>query len=110
VVTAVSAIAAEASPGMPAWLPPVFAGAWLINLFTSVLAGGAGAASLLPSDSVAVRVIKLVRDHSVLITVCGLVILLVPAGTPWIMAALILVNGGFLALSIAQATRRSLAA
>ena len=110
VVAAVSVIAAQASPGMPAWLPPVFAGAWLINLFTSVLAAGPGAASLLSSGSLAVRVLKLVRDHSVMITLCGLVILLRPGWTPWLMAGLVVVNGGFLALSIAQALRRSLAA
>jgi hypothetical protein len=44
------------------------------------------------------------------ITVCGLVIALKPAWTPWLMAAFLLLNGGFLALSIAQALRRSLAA
>jgi len=110
VVTAVSAVAAEASPGTPAWLAPVFAGTWLVNLFTSVLAAGSGAARLLTSGSMPVRVIKLVRDYSFMITVCGLVILLKPAWTPWLMAAFTLVNGGFLALSITLALRRALAA
>lgn len=108
VVTAVSAVALEASPGMPLLLPPVFAGAWLVNLFTSVLAAGPGSASLLPSGSLGVRVVKLVRDYSVMITASGIVIFLKPDWTPWLMAAFILVNGGFLALSLVQALRRSL--
>ena len=110
VVTAVSAVAVHASPGMPAWLPPVFAGAWLVNLFTSVLAAGPGAARLLPLGSTVVRVVKLVRDYSLMITACGLVILFKPAWTPWLMAAFAVVNGGFLVLSITQALRRALIA
>ncbi|HZM82807.1 MAG TPA: CDP-alcohol phosphatidyltransferase family protein [Candidatus Limnocylindrales bacterium] len=108
VVTAVGAIAARSSPETARWLAPMFAGAWLINLFTSVLAGGPGSASLLPSGGV-VRVVKLIRDYAALITSCGLVIWLRPEWTVWLMGALSLVNGGFLALSIVQALRRSLA-
>lgn len=107
VVTAISVVAVRFSPGMPAWLPPVFAGAWLVNLFTSVLASGPGAASLLPSRPPVVRAAKLVRDYSFLITASGLVIWWWPAWTPWLMAFVVLVNGGFLALNIAQALRRS---
>jgi phosphatidylglycerophosphate synthase len=106
VVTAVSTIALRSSAPTPIWLPPVFAGAWLVNLFTSVLASGPAAASLLPSRSRAVRVVKLVRDYSVMITACGVVILVRPDWTPWLMAASALVNLGFLALSIIQALRR----
>jgi hypothetical protein len=57
-----------------------------------------------------VRGLKLIRDYSVLITVSGFVIFLEPAWTPWLMGVLVLTNGGFLALSIGQALRRSLAA
>lgn len=109
VVTAVGAIAARYTPETARWLAPMFAGAWLINLFTSVLASGPGSVSLLSSGGGVVRVVKLIRDYAVLITLCGLVIWLRPERTVWLMAALTLINGGFLALSIVQALRRSLA-
>jgi phosphatidylglycerophosphate synthase len=107
VVTAVSAVAAVHAPEVSRWLGPLFAGAWLINLFTSVLAGGPGSASLLPSRSGAVRVAKLVRDYAALITLSGLIIVIRPGWVIWLMAALSLVNGVFLALSIVHAFRRS---
>jgi phosphatidylglycerophosphate synthase len=108
VVSAVSVIAWQAEPRTPLWLLPAFAGSWLINLFTSVLAAGPGSASLLPSQSKVVQVVKLVRDFSAMITLCGLLILFKAAWTSWLRAAVVIVNGGFLALSIVQALRRSL--
>jgi phosphatidylglycerophosphate synthase len=109
VITAISVVAARSSPGLPAWLAPAFAGAWLVNLLTSVLASGPGAASLLPSGSPVVRVAKLIRDYSFMITASGLVIWWWPDWTPWLMAFFVVLNGGFLVLSIAQALRRALA-
>jgi phosphatidylglycerophosphate synthase len=107
VITAISVVAARSSSGPAVWLPPLFAGAWLVNLLTSVLAAGPGAASLLPSGSPVVRAVKLIRDYSFMITVGGLVIWWWPEGTPWLMVLFTLVNGGFLVLSIIQALRRT---
>jgi phosphatidylglycerophosphate synthase len=106
-VTAVGATAVAYRPGTPPWLVAVFAGTWMINLVTSVLASGEGAASLMSSSSLPVRVIKLARDYGAVLTVCGLVIALIPDFTPWLMAAFALVNGLFLLASIAQSARRA---
>ena len=97
-VTAVSIVAAA-----PPWLSAVFAGTWLVNLFTSVLASTPGAASLLPSTSLPVRLLKLARDYGAMVLALGLVLAFAPQWTAAAMMAFAVTNGGFLLASIAQA-------
>lgn len=109
-ISLVAAVAATASAhvaGLPAWLGPLFAGTWMVNLVTSLLAGGPAGGSLVPSRSWPVRVVKLVRDYGAIVLVCGVVIAFAPRWTGWLMAALCIVNGGFLAAAIAQAAQAS---
>nr|WP_240939942.1 CDP-alcohol phosphatidyltransferase family protein [Planosporangium flavigriseum] len=107
-VTTVARVAYAYHPGTPIWLAAVFAGTWMVNLVTSALQQGASAGSLVASRSVVVRVIKLVRDYGAVVTVIGLTLALIPAWTVWLMAAFVLINGGFLLVSIVAAARASL--
>lgn len=107
-VTALSATAVAQRPGTPAWLLSAFAGTWMVNLVTSVLQSGPQAASMVPSRSLPVRVVKLVRDYGAVITLAGIVLTVTPAWTVWLVAGFTLVNGGFLLASIAFCTRASL--
>ncbi len=107
-VSAVSAVAVRYRPGIPAWFVAMFAGCWMINLVTSVLAKGDDAVSLVPSTSWPVRVIKLSRDYAVMITLLALAIALVPGYLIWVMVAFTVVNASFLAASIASATVKTI--
>jgi phosphatidylglycerophosphate synthase len=107
-VAAVSAVAHWYDEDLPVWLVAVFAGTWMVNLVTSALQHGAAGASLVTSRSPIVRLIKLVRDYGAVVTVIGLIIALLPAWTEWLMVAFVLVNGGFLLVSIAASARASL--
>jgi phosphatidylglycerophosphate synthase len=107
-VAAVSAVAHAYTPGIRAWLVAGFAGTWLVNLVTSTMQQGATAASLVTSRSMIVRLIKLVRDYGAVVTVIGLALAGAPAATAWLMVAFVVVNGGFLLVSIAATARTSL--
>ena len=107
-VSAVSAVAVHYQPRTPTWLVAAFAGGWMINLVTSVLAGGAQAQSLVTSRSLPVRLVKLSRDYGAMITLMGLGIAVIPRYVVWIMVAFTVVNAVFLAASIAAATAKSL--
>ena len=102
VVTAVAAAARA-----PAWLAAAFAGTWLVNLVTSVLAGGPSAGSLVAATSVPVRVVKLGRDYGAVILVGGLVLAFWPQWTVALMGVLTAGNGGFLVASVVAAHRRA---
>jgi phosphatidylglycerophosphate synthase len=106
-VAAVAAVAVRYEPRTPAWFVATFAGCWMINLVTSVLAGGDQAQSLVTSRSVPVRVLKLARDYAVMITVMGLGIALIPRYLVWIMVVFTAVNALFLIASVVAATRAS---
>jgi len=107
-VAAISAAAIAHVPDTPTWLVAVFAGTWMINLVTSVLASSnTASASLMTSTSLPVRIIKLVRDYGAVVTVCGLVIAFLPGWTPWLMGAFAAVNGLFLLASIGQSARKA---
>jgi len=108
VVAGLTAVAAARTPSTPAWLYAVFAGTWMVNLVTSVLAHGSVAASLVRSRSALVRVVKLARDYGAVIAVCGLVVAFVPAWTVWLLTVMSIVNGLFLLASIVQAARSAL--
>jgi phosphatidylglycerophosphate synthase len=92
----------------PTWFVAAFAGGWMINLVTSVLATGDKAQSLVTSQSPAVRIVKLARDYGAMITLLALVIALVPSWLIWVMVAFTVVNVLFLLASIAAAARASL--
>jgi phosphatidylglycerophosphate synthase len=106
-VTVLAATAAAQQPDTPAWLMAAFAGTWMVNLVTSALQSGPQAASMVPSRSLPVRVVKLIRDYGAVIAVAGLVLALAPQWTIWLMIAFTIVNGGFLLASIAYSARKS---
>lgn len=107
-VTALSATAVGQRPGTPTWLVAVFAGTWMVNLVTSVLQSGPQAASMVPSRSLPVRLVKLIRDYGAVIALAGLVLTVAPQWTVLLLIAFSIVNGGFLLASIAFAARASL--
>jgi phosphatidylglycerophosphate synthase len=107
-VSAVSSVAVRYHPQTPTWFVAMFAGCWLINLVTSVLAKDDNSQSLITSRSPIIRTIKLSRDFSVMITLIALVIAFVPSWTIWLMVAFTAVNGLFLLASIAATAREGL--
>jgi phosphatidylglycerophosphate synthase len=107
-VTAIGATAVAQRPATPVWLVAAFAGTWMVNLVPSVMQAGPNAASMVPSTSLPVRLVKLIRDYGAVIFVAGLVLLLAPALAFWFVAAFTVVNGGFLLASIAFSARASL--
>ncbi|MFC7243725.1 CDP-alcohol phosphatidyltransferase family protein [Catellatospora aurea] len=102
----VTALVAVARP--PLWLGALFAGSWMVNLVTSVLASQGDANSMMTSTSLPVRIVKLVRDYGAVIFVAGLVLTVAPALTVWFIAAFTVVNFGFLLASIAFTARTAL--
>ncbi|GAA1366178.1 CDP-alcohol phosphatidyltransferase family protein [Catellatospora chokoriensis] len=102
----VTALVAVARP--PLWLSALFAGSWMVNLVTSVLASAGDANSMVTSTSLPVRIVKLVRDYGAVIFVAGLVLTLAPALTIWFIAAFTVVNFGFLLASITFTARTAL--
>jgi phosphatidylglycerophosphate synthase len=104
-VTALSATAMAQRPSTPAWLVSAFAGTWMVNLVTSVMQSGPNAASMVPSTSLPVRVVKLIRDYGAVIFVAAAVLLVAPSWSVWFVAAFTVVNGGFLLASIAFSAR-----
>jgi phosphatidylglycerophosphate synthase len=107
-VAAVGTVAQEYGGGVPTWLVAAFAGTWMVNLVTSALQQTSAAASLVTSGSPVVRLVKLIRDYGAVVTLVGLVITVVPQWTVWLMVLFVVVNGGFLLVSIAASTRASL--
>jgi phosphatidylglycerophosphate synthase len=107
-IAAVAAVAAAHRPDTPVWLVVAFTGTWMTNLVTSALQSGPAAASMMPSRSLPVRIVKLIRDPGAIFFVAGLILLFAPAVMIWFMVAFTLVNGGFLLASIAFAARTAL--
>ena len=107
-VAALSAVAEAQVPATPAWLLAAFAGTWMVNLVTSVMQTGSQAASMVTSRSLPVRVVKLARDYGAVIALAGVVLTVAPQWTIWVIGAFTLINGAFLAASIAFAGRQSL--
>jgi hypothetical protein len=91
------------------WFIATFAGTWMVNLVTSVMAQTGAGQSLIPSRALVIRLAKLVRDYGAVVTVLALGIAFVPRWTVWLMVAFTIVNGGMLAASIAASARASLA-
>ncbi|GAA1809579.1 CDP-alcohol phosphatidyltransferase family protein [Planosporangium flavigriseum] len=109
-VAAIAAVTTAARPGTPAWLVAVFSGSWMVNLVTSVMSKEGTNVSLVASEVVAVRLVKLVRDYSFMITLIAAVIAVRPAWMIWVMVLFTAINSGFLLASIAQAGRANLTA
>jgi phosphatidylglycerophosphate synthase len=107
-VAALSAVAEAQVPETPAWLLAAFAGTWMVNLVTSVMQSGDQAASMVTSRSLPVRVVKLVRDYGAVVAVAGAVLTIAPQWTIWLIGAFTLINGAFLAASIAFSGRAAL--
>jgi phosphatidylglycerophosphate synthase len=109
-LTAVSSVTVAQRPDTPVWLVVVFAGTWMVALVTSVLQSGGhpAHASMVPSRSLPVRVVKLIRDPGLLFFVAGLILLVAPAAMIWFVVALTVINGAFLLASIAFAARNAL--
>lgn len=107
VVSALAATAAAQATWLPAWVIAVFASTWLVNLFTSVLASGPAATSLITSAGPIVRIVKLIRDHAAVITVCGLILLLRPDLAVWLVLGFAAGNVIFLTLSVLHVLRAS---
>lgn len=105
-IALVTALAAVADP--PLWLAAAFAGTWMVNLVTSVLATSDKAASMVTSTSLPIRLVKLIRDYGAVIFVAGLVLTISPQWTIWFVGAFTVVNGGFLLASIAFSARTAL--
>jgi phosphatidylglycerophosphate synthase len=106
-VAAVSTVAAGYHR-TPVWFVATFAGTWMVNLVTSVMAQTGAGQSLIPSRAPVIRVAKLVRDYGAVVTVLALGIAFVPRWTVWLLAAFTFVNGGMLLASIAASARASL--
>ena len=107
-VAALSAVAEAQVPETPAWLVAAFAGTWMVNLVTSVMQTGSQASSMVTSRSLPVRLVKLVRDYGAVITLAGVVLAVAPQWTIFMIGAFTLINGAFLAASIAFSGRASL--
>ncbi|GIF07621.1 hypothetical protein Asi03nite_51590 [Actinoplanes siamensis] len=107
-VAAISATAKAQQPHTPAWLLSAFAATWMVNLVTSVMQGGGQAASMVTSRSLPIRAVKLVRDYGAVIALAGVLLTVAPHWAVWFVALFTLVNGGFLAASIAFTGRTAL--
>jgi phosphatidylglycerophosphate synthase len=107
-VAALSAVGLAQHPGTPPWLPAVFAGTCMVNLLASVLQNGSRSASLVPSRTFPVRLVKLVRDYGAITAGAGLVLTFAPQWTVALLVALTAVNSLFLLASIAFAARAAL--
>jgi len=107
-VAALSAVAEAQVPETPAWLVAAFAGTWMVNLVTSVMQTGGQAASMVTSRSLPVRLVKLVRDYGAVIALAGVVLAVAPQWTIFLIGAFTLINGAFLAASIAFSGRAAL--
>jgi phosphatidylglycerophosphate synthase len=107
-VAALSAVAEAHVPATPAWLVAAFAGTWMVNLVTSVMQTGSQASSMVTSRSTPVRLVKLVRDYGAVIALAGVVLTVAPQWSIFVVGAFTLINGAFLAASIAFSGRAAL--
>ena len=85
-----------------------YATLWVVSLFTSVLAGGEGATSLLGSSSTPVQLVKLVRDYGFVILILGLLVTVAPRDTIVFLIFYVAFNALFLLASIARAAQLSM--
>jgi phosphatidylglycerophosphate synthase len=107
-VAALCATASAQVPETPAWLLAAFAGTWMVNLVTSVLQSSESGATMVKSNTLAVRAVKLVRDYGAVIALAAVVLTVAPQWIIWVIGLFTLVNGAFLAASIMHAARLAL--
>ncbi|GAA1676785.1 hypothetical protein GCM10009830_24390 [Glycomyces endophyticus] len=107
VVAVVVAVADAYTPWLPAWCGAAFAALWMTNLVTAVMAKEDASVSMVRSTSLAVRLVKLVRDYGFVVAVVALA-LLWPASMAAVMLCFGAVNGLFLLASIAVNARATL--
>ncbi|GAA4971395.1 CDP-alcohol phosphatidyltransferase family protein [Actinoplanes utahensis] len=100
----VAAVATVAGQGTPVWLVAAFAAGWMISMVTSVMAREGANLSLLPSGSLPIRLVKMVRDHGFKVTAIAVAVA-VPGAMPWLLGFYTALNSAFLLAAIAQATR-----
>jgi phosphatidylglycerophosphate synthase len=91
----------------PLGLAAVFAATWMVNVITSVLATG-GAAPMVTSPSLPVRLIKLVRDYGAIVFAAGLILAIRPRWMIGFVVVMTALNGGFLAVSLIHSAWRAL--
>jgi hypothetical protein len=101
-VTATAVAAAAGRPSMPVWLPVAFAGTWMVNLVTAVMARQGSNTSLLRSTGWPVQAVILTRDYGFVLTVIAGTLAVAPDQLMWLMIGFTLINGGFLIASIIQ--------
>jgi phosphatidylglycerophosphate synthase len=107
-VTALAATSVAYRPATPAWLVSAFAGTWMVNLVAGVLQSGPTAGSMVPSRSLPVRLVKLIRDYGAVVAAAGLVLLVAPQWTIVVLIGMTAINGGFLLATVAYTGRASL--
>jgi len=104
-VTAAATVAHAAPGGVPVWLAAAFAASWMISMVTSVMARDGANMSLMPSGSLPIRLIKMVRDHGFKVTVIAVAAAAGPGPMIWLIAGYTVLNCGFLLASIARSAR-----
>lgn len=107
-VAALASVAVAHEPATPAWLIGLFAGGWMVNLVTSVMATGPNPVSMLRSTTLPIRIVKLIRDYGAIIAVAGIVLTVAPVAMVWFIGVFTLANGAFLLTSIAFSARNAL--
>lgn len=107
-VCAIAGVAAAYQPNVPAWQVTLFGAVWMLTLVTSQLDKEGEDVSLIASQSLPIRMVKLIRDYGAQITVAALVLAIWPTGMFWLLAAFTAVNGLYLLVLIARTARRSM--
>ncbi|MEU6858104.1 CDP-alcohol phosphatidyltransferase family protein [Glycomyces sp. NPDC046736] len=107
VVAVVVAVVNAYTPEIPAWCGAAFAALWMTNLVTAVMAKEDTGVSMITNTSLAVRLVKLVRDYGFVVAVIALA-LLWPSLMFIVMLGFGAVNGLFLLASIATNARATL--
>lgn len=102
-LTAISVVASATTSIHAGWIA-AFASTWSISLFTSVLQGSDTdrSHSLIRSQSLAVRVLKLSRDYGMLVTVIGVLLVVDPRTMAAVVIAGTVLNVLFIAASIVK--------
>jgi len=102
-IALVTALVAVARP--PTWFAATFAGLWMVNVITSMLA----APSMITKRSPFVRIFKVVRDYGAIVAASALILIFVPRLLVWFLAFSSAVNAGFLLASLVLSARAALA-
>ncbi|HEX6687016.1 MAG TPA: CDP-alcohol phosphatidyltransferase family protein [Candidatus Limnocylindrales bacterium] len=102
-IALVSALVAVARP--PVVLAAAFAGLWMVNVVTSVLAGP----SMITKRSLMIRIFKGVRDYGAIVATAALILIIAPGLLIWFLVLSCVINAGFLLVSLIFAVRAAFA-